>query len=99
MALTAAEVVRLARLARMEISPEEIERFRAQLGNVLEHMRVLEEIDLTEDVPPENREPVRLRADESHPDRLYGTIETLSADVAGGFFTVPRALPTDGAAS
>jgi aspartyl-tRNA(Asn)/glutamyl-tRNA(Gln) amidotransferase subunit C len=41
----------VARLSRLELSSEERETFRAQLGSILEHFRQLDALDLR-DVPP-----------------------------------------------
>jgi len=51
MALTAAEVRHIARLARVALSDEEVERLREQLSGILDHFTILNEID-TESVPP-----------------------------------------------
>jgi len=51
MALTAEEVRHIATLARVALSDDEVERFRAQLSGILEHFQVLNDID-TADVPP-----------------------------------------------
>lgn len=51
MALTQAEVEHVARLARMQLAPEELERMRAQLSAILDYMAMLQEVDV-EGVPP-----------------------------------------------
>lgn len=51
MALTAEEVRHIAALARVAVSPEEVERLRVQLSGILEHFQVLNDFD-TSDVPP-----------------------------------------------
>ena len=51
MALTNDEVRHIARLARIVLTDEEVERFREQLSGILDHFNVLNEID-TEGVPP-----------------------------------------------
>lgn len=51
MALTQEEVQHIALLARLGLSPEEMERLREQLSSILEHFQVLQELD-TSDVPP-----------------------------------------------
>lgn len=51
MALTQEQVLHIARLARLGVSPEEVERFREQLSSILEHFAVLQELN-TEGVPP-----------------------------------------------
>jgi aspartyl-tRNA(Asn)/glutamyl-tRNA(Gln) amidotransferase subunit C len=47
MALTSAEVAHVARLARLSIGPEELERMRSQLSNILEYIELLQEVDVT----------------------------------------------------
>jgi len=45
------EVLHVARLARLELSDEEVERFRGQLSAILEAVSKVQELDLA-DVPP-----------------------------------------------
>ena len=45
------EVAHVARLARLRLTPDELERFTEQLGAVLEHARDVEALD-TAGVPP-----------------------------------------------
>jgi aspartyl-tRNA(Asn)/glutamyl-tRNA(Gln) amidotransferase subunit C len=47
MALTHEEVAHVARLARMRLSPAEIEQMQAQLSAILESMELLQEIDVS----------------------------------------------------
>ena len=51
MALTSEEVRHIARLARVALSDEEVERLRDQLSGMLEHFSSLNDVD-TDDVPP-----------------------------------------------
>ena len=51
MSLTQEEVRHIALLARLGLSPEDVERMREQLSSILEHFQVLQELD-TSDVPP-----------------------------------------------
>jgi aspartyl-tRNA(Asn)/glutamyl-tRNA(Gln) amidotransferase subunit C len=51
MALSTDDVRDIARLARIAISDDEVERMRDQLSSILGHFEVLSEID-TNDVPP-----------------------------------------------
>lgn len=51
MALTTDDVRHIARLARVELSEADVERFRGQLSSILEHFETLSAIDTT-DVPP-----------------------------------------------
>jgi aspartyl-tRNA(Asn)/glutamyl-tRNA(Gln) amidotransferase subunit C len=45
------EVLHIARLARLGLTDEEIDRFSEQLSHLLEHFEVLQQVD-TEGVPP-----------------------------------------------
>ncbi|MYH41008.1 MAG: Asp-tRNA(Asn)/Glu-tRNA(Gln) amidotransferase subunit GatC [Chloroflexi bacterium] len=51
MVLAAGDVRRLARLARISLDDDEVERLRDDLSACLDHFRVLADID-TEGVPP-----------------------------------------------
>ena len=51
MSLTSEEIRHIALLARVGLTPEELERYRAQLENILENFQVLQDVD-TEGVPP-----------------------------------------------
>jgi aspartyl-tRNA(Asn)/glutamyl-tRNA(Gln) amidotransferase subunit C len=50
-AISREEVLHVARLARLELSDEEVERFRDQLSAILEAISKVSELDLS-DVPP-----------------------------------------------
>lgn len=43
--VTREQVLHVARLAKLTLSPEEEERFRAQLGRILDHVEQLRELD------------------------------------------------------
>jgi aspartyl-tRNA(Asn)/glutamyl-tRNA(Gln) amidotransferase subunit C len=45
------QVLHVARLARLELSEDEVERMAAELSNVLDHIEKIRELDL-EGVPP-----------------------------------------------
>ncbi len=51
MAITREEVLHVARLARLELTEEEVERFRGQLSEILDAVSKVSELDLA-DVPP-----------------------------------------------
>jgi len=51
MALTSAEVLHIARLARIALSPADVERFTAQLSGILDHFAALAAVD-TKGVEP-----------------------------------------------
>lgn len=47
MPLTSAEVEHVARLARLHLDPEELERMRSQLSDILESIALLQEVDVS----------------------------------------------------
>jgi aspartyl-tRNA(Asn)/glutamyl-tRNA(Gln) amidotransferase subunit C len=51
MKLSREEVLHIARLARLGLTEEDVERFREQLSNILENFEVLKEVE-SEGVPP-----------------------------------------------
>ena len=51
MKLTSEEVSHIARLARLGLSEEEIDRMKEQMSNILENFEILQQVDTT-DVPP-----------------------------------------------
>ena len=51
MAITREEVLHVARLARLELSEDEVARFQEQLSAILEAVSKVSELDLS-DVPP-----------------------------------------------
>ncbi len=68
MSITSEQIQHIANLARLELTDEELVRYRGQLSTILDYFQQLEDLD-TEDVPPtasvsagENS----LRADEPH---------------------------------
>lgn len=50
-AISSDQVAHVARLARIELTSDEIDHYTGHLGRVLEHARELEDLDLA-DVPP-----------------------------------------------
>ena len=92
MAVSREDVLYIAHLARLTLTPEEIERFTPQLNRVLEHAAELAEIDVG-GVPPVGgvaEWPSPLRADEPRANAGDIDIASLSPSVSAGFFTVPR---------
>jgi len=91
MAIDRAEAARIAELARLSLSPEELDRMAIQLSNVLEFAATLDQLSLGDEpltaiAPPE----AALRKDE--PDGRTLDAETAVAnapEAEGGFFLVP----------
>lgn len=90
MALTQSEVEHVARLARMRLSPEELERMRAQLSAILDYMTMLQEVDL-EGVPPTAQVTGLssvMRFDEVQPSLVREEVLANAPDQAEGMFRV-----------
>ncbi len=88
-------VRRIARLARLDLSEEEVEVFSKQLGDILEFIRQLEELD-TEGVEPfgsMNTTPMR----EDEPGESLEREKALmnAPEREGGFFVVPRIVEVE----
>jgi aspartyl-tRNA(Asn)/glutamyl-tRNA(Gln) amidotransferase subunit C len=97
MAVSREEVLYIAQLARLELTPEELERFTPQLNRVLDHAAELAEVDVGGVAPVGgvSEWPAPLRPDEPASQVLGVPPRQLSDDWAAGFFTVPR-LPALG---
>lgn len=88
----------VAKLARIALTDEEVERFGAQLGNLLEHVNVLSELD-TASVPAtaqvvESRNVEREDVPGACLDRE--TVLSMAPQRQGAFFRVPRIIAEEG---
>jgi aspartyl-tRNA(Asn)/glutamyl-tRNA(Gln) amidotransferase subunit C len=85
------QVLYVARLARLELSEEEVERFEGELSKVLDYIGTISELDLDE-VPPTSHvvavENV-LREDVPRPSLPREKALESAPDVANGGFRVP----------
>ena len=69
MSLTHEQIQHIANLARLELTDEELARYREQLSSILDHFEQLQTLD-TENVPPTASiavDQASLRADEPRP--------------------------------
>jgi aspartyl-tRNA(Asn)/glutamyl-tRNA(Gln) amidotransferase subunit C len=92
--ISAEEVAHVARLARLALTPDELERFTEQLGAVLEHARDVEALD-TSGVPPTAHPlPVAnvFREDVVQPSLNRDEVLAQAPDVELHRFRVPRIL-------
>lgn len=86
------DVDHVARLARLALTPEEKERFRRQLGLILEHAEKVREV-AAEDVPPTSHPVPRsnvFRPDEVTPSLSHDEALAGAPEAEGGRFKVPR---------
>lgn len=68
MSISIEQIHHIANLARLELTDEELVRYRGQLSAILDYFQQLEDLD-TEDIPPTvsvSAGESSLRADESH---------------------------------
>lgn len=94
MALTREEVLHVAKLARLSLDPDEVDRFTRQLNDILAYVEKLQEVD-TQGVPPmAHAVPVYnvFREDEATPSlpREEGLANAPAQEE--GTFVVPRVI-------
>ena len=94
MVISREELEHVARLARLELTEEEIELFRVQLGAVLERAQRIQNLPL-DDLPP-TAHPIELtnvwRPDVVEPPPLPDQILENAPQREGDLFRVPRIL-------
>ena len=81
----------MARLARLELSEEEVERMCAELSTILDHIEKISELDL-EGVPPTSHVVEvenALRADEPRPSLPREVVLAAAPEAVDGGFAVP----------
>jgi aspartyl-tRNA(Asn)/glutamyl-tRNA(Gln) amidotransferase subunit C len=93
MSISRDDVLHVARLARLELSDAEVERFQEQLSAILDAVSKVQELDLA-DVPPTSH-PHDLvnvwREDEPRPSLSLEDALANAPDRDDGFFRVPPA--------
>jgi aspartyl-tRNA(Asn)/glutamyl-tRNA(Gln) amidotransferase subunit C len=91
--ITEDEVLHVARLARLELSPDEVVRFQEQLSAILEAVSKVSELDLA-DVPP-TAHPLEIAnawaEDEPRPSLTLDEVFANAPDREGDYFRVPPA--------
>lgn len=91
------DIEHVARLARLELTPEEKERLRAQLGLILEHAAKVGEV-ATEEVPPTAWAIPRVnvfRPDEPAPSLPLEEVLANAPEVEQDRFKVPRIVEVE----
>jgi aspartyl-tRNA(Asn)/glutamyl-tRNA(Gln) amidotransferase subunit C len=86
------QVLHVARLARLELTPEEVERFGGELSKTLDYIELIAELGDLEGLPPTSHvidvENV-LREDVPRPSLPREKALESAPDVANGGFRVP----------
>jgi aspartyl-tRNA(Asn)/glutamyl-tRNA(Gln) amidotransferase subunit C len=91
------DIEHVARLARLELTDEERERLRSQLGAILEHAAKVGEV-ATADVPPTAYAIPRanvLRADERRPSLSVTDVLANAPEPEDDRFKVPRIVEVE----
>jgi aspartyl-tRNA(Asn)/glutamyl-tRNA(Gln) amidotransferase subunit C len=90
MALTIKEVEHVARLARLRLAPDELEKLRAQLSNILDHIDMLKEVDVSDVAPTAQVTDLLniLRADEVRASLPREDVLANAPDQQDGMFKV-----------
>jgi aspartyl-tRNA(Asn)/glutamyl-tRNA(Gln) amidotransferase subunit C len=85
------QVLHVARLARLRLSDEEVERMSGELTSILDHIEKIEELDLDDVEPTSHVVEVEnvLRPDEPRPSWPRERVLAEAPDAADGGFRVP----------
>jgi aspartyl-tRNA(Asn)/glutamyl-tRNA(Gln) amidotransferase subunit C len=88
------DVRHVARLARLELSDEEVRVFEGQLDAILAHVQQLSELDVEGIEPTAHPAPVfdRTDADEPGPGLERELVLRNAPDQSGGQFRVPKVV-------
>ena len=97
MSITSKEVRRIAELAYLEFSPEELERFVGQFQRILDYFEQLQQLD-TEGVEPtyhgltEIPDQGVVRPDRTRPSLAAAVVLEGAPKARKGYFRVPRVI-------
>lgn len=88
------DIARVARLARLELTPEELESYGAQLEVILEHAARVQSLPTQGVAPTSHPLPQRnvFRDDEVRPSLDRDEVLSQAPDRDGDYFVVPRIL-------
>jgi aspartyl-tRNA(Asn)/glutamyl-tRNA(Gln) amidotransferase subunit C len=102
MKISQEEVLRVAQLAHLGLSPEEVETYRNQLDRILSYIEKLNELDITNVEPmaqvtysaatPDDAKHPELREDVLLPCDVAEPLLARAPDAAQGFFRVPKVI-------
>ncbi len=91
------DIAHVARLARLDLSQDELDGYRAQLGDILEHAAQVQSLDGNPST--ESEHPLGLvnvfRPDERRPSLDRDEVLSQAPESRDGFFVVPPALDTE----
>ena len=90
MHLSTADVEHIAELAKLALTPNEIEQYRRQLSDILDHFETLRQVDTSSVPPTASVLPLRtvMRADQVRPGLSTDDALANAPDRDDGFFRV-----------
>lgn len=94
MALTREEVLKVAKLAKLEFTNEEIEKYQQELNEILNYIDMLDELD-TENIKPLsqiNNDANNLKEDEVKPSLLVEDALKNAPETVDGTIVVPKVV-------
>jgi len=94
MKLSREEVLHIARLARLGVSEEDVNKFREQLSNILENFEVLQQVDTTGISPTAQSIALQdvMKSDEAIPSLPQSEVLANAPQRDGNFFKVKAVL-------
>jgi len=100
MAVTRADVLHIAQLARLGVDGARADELTRELGAILAHMEVLSQVDtpIVTPAPGVEAAGTPLRADSGATPDISGTLESIAPSMRDGFFIVPRLATHEDAA-
>jgi aspartyl-tRNA(Asn)/glutamyl-tRNA(Gln) amidotransferase subunit C len=92
--LSAADVAHVAKLARLDVTDEEVALFAEQLADVLDHANDIAALDIAGVPPTAHPLPLRnvFREDEPHESLDRDEVLAMAPEAEDGQFRVPRIL-------
>ena len=97
MRITKDDVEKVAKLAKLQLSEEEKERFRGDLEQILGYVDKLSEVDTESVVPTEygHSSSTTLREDRIEPSLPQDEAIRNAPEQKDGFFRVPKVIPVN----
>ena len=96
--ISAADVTKVARLARLELTPEQLDRMTDQLGGMLDHFADIDSLDLSSVEPMTQPYPLVnvFRPDGVRPGVDHGAVMAAAPVAEDGRFRVPPIIGLEG---